>query len=79
MLIPKSRMPLIIEMVNCYLYGRSSVLSADDIEHLKQIRNQAASCEKGNATHLSIELRKNDDWKQFKSNSVPAPGMGTDF
>lgn len=78
MWIPKSDMPLLIEELNLLLsIGEDRPEGAEKL--IKQILNQAVSCQEGNCTHLAVELRKDDNWKQLKSTPSPYPmGCGLD-
>jgi len=61
MLIPKSKMPFLsacIEAIFDSPLGHG--FDEDDCEIIDQISEQISLCQNGDATHLSIELRKDD-------------------
>jgi len=61
--------------------GPSILVKEEDLKMFRKIRDKALSCQQSDATHLEVEMRFGDTWKQVKSN-VPSPypmGCGRDF
>ena len=60
MLIPKSKMPALLLMIDFYLdiYKDSPTLlvTEEDLEMFKQIRDRAALCQHGDGNFLEVEV-----------------------